>query len=505
MLGDEPEFAASILPALAERLRALRPAYPEGRFTGRGILIVAGGRTLFTNAYVLVSILRRTLGCRLPIEIWHFGPAELSASMAAALDPFDVRLVDAEVRVAEAGMTLRDGWQLKSFALLWSGFAEVLMLDADQVPISDPAVLFDWPQFRATGAVFWPDTLELIAENPVWTGFGLRAARRISFESGQVLVDKRRHWRALSIVLGLNEEAEQLYTLIYGDKDTFLFGWALAEAEYALVPFAPLVDERCLVQRDFDGNPLFQHRTNAKWNYGGEQYEIEGFQHLDDCLAALDELREVWSGVIFHAPDRSTAARAAEEGLITDGALVLEIDGEAVVTLELRRHGEIGAGRAFDRLNWWCEEAGGDIFLVLRETSRISYRLRRLEDGRWEGWRCRPPARRSALSRVVAAAPADVPASPGLIEQFLRAAGFPDGSPEDLVRLEQALVLLERVEPGVGARLAALAADHPDAATAAALAELAREIPAHAGLRPVFRDQTVLQQRYHSSVSRAQD
>ena len=77
--------ASEDLTALAERLATARPDYPSERFAGRGIVVCAGGSRVFTNAYVLLSLLRRTLNCTLPIEVWHFGAEEMSPSMAGLL------------------------------------------------------------------------------------------------------------------------------------------------------------------------------------------------------------------------------------------------------------------------------------------------------------------------------------------------------------------------------------------------------------------------------------
>ncbi|HVX81342.1 MAG TPA: hypothetical protein VHB23_08185, partial [Devosiaceae bacterium] len=134
------------LGELAETLRRWQPDFSAERFSGRGIVIAAGGATVFTNAYVLVSVLRDTLGCALPIEVWHLGAAEMSPSMAALLGELGATVVDAGPLVAETGASVRDGWQLKPFAMLHSRFAEVLLLDADQVPIRDPAICFEWPE-----------------------------------------------------------------------------------------------------------------------------------------------------------------------------------------------------------------------------------------------------------------------------------------------------------------------------------------------------------------------
>jgi hypothetical protein len=309
--------------ALRRRAAEIAELLPAGG-SGRGIVICAGGARIFTNAYVLLHVLRRTLGCRLPIEIWHFGSAELPASMAAALDPFEVELVDAQAYIDRTRLQIHDGWQLKSLAVAASAFGEVLLLDADQVPVADPAAVFDWPEYAGTGAVFWPDIMDLSASNEIWRVLGLEPATTTSLESGQLLVDRRRHQGTLALAVALNEQAEKLYRLIYGDKDTFLMAWKLTGAAFVIVPHQPYVDERCLVQRDFAGAPLFQHRTNSKWIYAGEQFRIPGAVFEAECLAALDELRKKWNGHVFAPPARSVEARAIESGLAAAGLAILE-------------------------------------------------------------------------------------------------------------------------------------------------------------------------------------
>jgi len=51
-----------------EIIKAAMP-YPEGRFARRGIVICAGGPRLFTCAWVCISMLRKVLGCALPIQV----------------------------------------------------------------------------------------------------------------------------------------------------------------------------------------------------------------------------------------------------------------------------------------------------------------------------------------------------------------------------------------------------------------------------------------------------
>lgn len=472
------------LAALAERLAGWRPDFPAARFAGRGIVVCAGGSRVFTNAYVLLSVLRRTLNCTLPIEVWHFGAEEISPAMAGLLAELDVELVDALPRIAAAAASVRDGWQLKPFAIQHSRFAEVLLLDADQVPVRDPAELFDWPQYQEAGAVFWPDVVELRETNPIWGALGLVPRRTISLESGQVLIDKRRHWRALSVVGALNAEAERLYRMIYGDKDTFLIGWQLAEAGFALVPHPPFGDERCLVQRDFAGAPLFQHRTNAKWVYAGAQHELEGFVHLDASKAAIDELRACWNGRVFHLPDRSVAARAVEAELQA-GPLLLDVLADETIELELLPMGEIArhGGRANDRQNWWCEELPDGLELVISDADRVTYRLRRLDRDNWQGLRTRVPEHVVTL-RPAAPGNAAAASGPGLVDQLLRAAGYPH-DPEAEAELHAALRLLCRVEPGALRRLEVLAAQ------SAELAELLEAVAPERQRDEVRRDMVI--------------
>lgn len=168
MQGESPEDHGSLL-ALANQLRSVPAVVPGNPGEGSGIVICAGGAQLFVNAYVLISILRSTHGCTLPIEVWHFGSTEMSPAMAALLAEMGVRLVDAVPIIRQTCARIEDGWQLKPFAILYSRFAEVLLLDADQVPVQNPAALFDWPEYRYAGAVFWPDILKLATDHPLST------------------------------------------------------------------------------------------------------------------------------------------------------------------------------------------------------------------------------------------------------------------------------------------------------------------------------------------------
>lgn len=466
---------AERLRKLADELRTRPIPYPRGRFSGRGIVIVAGGALMFTNAYVLISVLRTTLASRLPIELWYFGREEISPAMAALLRSFDVELVDALPLFEEHHANIRDGWQLKSFAMAWCRFEEVLLLDADQVPVVDPAVVFEWPEYRRDGAVFWPDIVDIRADNAVWGAMGLPAERVVSLESGQALVDKRRHWRALSIVVSLNEAADDLYQLIYGDKDTFLLGWALADEAFALIPHPPFADEFFLVQRTFSGGRLFQHLTNAKWHYAGVPRPLMGIEHEEACGRALDVLRSSWSGRVFNAPDRGATARVVEGELITSRLFEIDIAGERPVEIELRPFGEVGLGHDYDRRFWWVEEGPTALRLMLSDGQRSTYVLDRQPQGNWRGHRSRTPQRQIEMCSIpeVAAPSNTLSVAPGMVDDLLQASGFRHADAVAFSTLTEAFKVLSRVLPGTPNRLRKLAELELDEDTRRRLLQLA--------------------------------
>ncbi len=87
--------------------------YPAERFSGRGIVICAGGARLLTGAWVTINVLRRTLGCTLPIQVWHLGTAELGPFERTLFDDLGVEVVDAEEVRRVHPVRMLGGWELK--------------------------------------------------------------------------------------------------------------------------------------------------------------------------------------------------------------------------------------------------------------------------------------------------------------------------------------------------------------------------------------------------------
>jgi ADP-heptose:LPS heptosyltransferase len=277
---------------LADQFIQVMPPYPGG-YRGRGIVICGGGRKYFPSAWVNVNLLRQ-LGCSLPIQLWHLGAGEMDASMKSWVHPLKVTCVDALAVRSRHPVRILGGWELKPYALIHCPFREVLLLDADNVPVVNPEFLFRTPEYVATGAIFWPDYHPLEATHRIWKLCGVPYRHEPAFESGQILVDKKKCWAPLRLCLWYNENSDFFYQHVHGDKDTFHLAFRRLNKTYSMTrhPLHPLPGVMC--QHDFAGARIFQHRNHAKWSLDQESKHIPDFWLEDDCFAWLEKLKTLW-------------------------------------------------------------------------------------------------------------------------------------------------------------------------------------------------------------------
>ena len=280
-----------------DHVRAAISQLPEGPsdWRGRGIVICAGGVRYFVCAWVCINMLRRQ-GCQLPIELWHLNSTEVNDDMRMLVEPLGVTCINAqEVRESHPARIL-NGWELKPFALLHNPFREVLLLDADNVPLVSPDFLFETRQFADTGALFWPDFCRLEPTRSIWSLTGVAYRDEPEFESGQIVLDKKRCFRALSLAMWFNEYSDFWYSHIHGDKDTFHMAWRRLDAPYAMPERGIHALPSTMCQHDFDGRRIFQHRNGAKWSLRGNP-RIPGFSHEQECFRFIEQLEPHWSGI----------------------------------------------------------------------------------------------------------------------------------------------------------------------------------------------------------------
>ncbi|KAI8852768.1 alpha-mannosyltransferase, partial [Chytridium lagenaria] len=176
----------------------------------------------------------RKTRCFLPIEVWAFN-GELSdnvihelTAMSQGDQSITVRLADDPKNfVGLARGSDKSGYHIKMSSLANSRFEEVVMLDVDVVPLQNPELLFEMPEYKTGGDLFWPDYWKTRTENPVWKWMGLSCVDEWEQESGMMVVNKRRSWKAIMLnwYLNRNTEIRKWHNFLYGDKDLFRFVW----------------------------------------------------------------------------------------------------------------------------------------------------------------------------------------------------------------------------------------------------------------------------------------
>ncbi|RKO86629.1 mannosyltransferase putative-domain-containing protein [Blyttiomyces helicus] len=253
---------------------------------GRGIVIY-GSRANLKWMNTTISFLH-SYGTRLPIEIWSFANEVSGSGDRAALEglsrpgiPVRVRTVEDEGNIFRMTRGRSNGWHIKVPALLNCGFREVLALDMDNVPIVDPTFLFDSPEFRKKGAMFWPDYWKTHSQNPVWRWMGAPCVDEWEQESGMILIDKERSWKALNLLwyIERDDAIRKWHEFLHGDKDLYRFAFRATETPVYWVPHLvtpggfvapddqgnPRFCGLCMVQHAPSGNPIFAHCNLLKY------------------------------------------------------------------------------------------------------------------------------------------------------------------------------------------------------------------------------------------------
>lgn len=355
--------------------------------TGRGIVVCGGGMKYFPCAYVCVR-LQRHLGCTLPVEVWYLGDGEMTAQMRVLLAPFGVTCTDGNEVAARHPVRRLGGWELKCFALLHCGFAEALLLDADNCPVLDPTALFDEPEYREKGAIFWPDYGRLGPERAIWQIAGIAYRDEPEFESGQILVNKRLCARELQLAMHINDHSDFYYRHVHGDKETFHLAWRKLGTPYAMPGRGIQSLAGTMCQHDLQGRRVFQHRNFAKWTLDGNR-RIGGFLLEEECLGFIAELRAQWrefpGGQRCYDAAQASPEEQAAAARLCEGKWIYERVGHDQRALSFLPHGLVGEGAAGCEVFWCLRTAEGRVRLEVWALEHRTFSAVEEADGSWQG------------------------------------------------------------------------------------------------------------------------
>ncbi|PYH44696.1 nucleotide-diphospho-sugar transferase [Aspergillus saccharolyticus JOP 1030-1] len=219
-----------------------KPPYTPGT-TG----IVTAAASYLPTLLVTLRLLRRT-GSTLPVEVFLANTTESDPARPLCqhvLPQLGAQCITLSTRAPGLDKALTSGFQIKPFAQLFSSFESVLWLDADCVPLHDPAALFISDLFTEYGLILWPDFCANTG-SPVYFNVSRQedpgSTVRASSETGMILVHKGRQWRTLLLAAYYNYYGPEYYYPLLGqgapgtgDKETFLHAaMALHAVVYAV-------------------------------------------------------------------------------------------------------------------------------------------------------------------------------------------------------------------------------------------------------------------------------
>ncbi|KAI8968158.1 mannosyltransferase putative-domain-containing protein [Mycotypha africana] len=216
---------------------------PIDKLNGRGIVFIAGNRDTVKRTLTTVKLLRNVYDCKLSIEIWHLHDEQPSADVRLSFEELGATFKDlSNPKLVKPIIKRRDAdkqFQIKAAAIINSAFKEVLYLDSDNIPLKDPTFLFDLPEYKETGALFWPDYWKTHGENKIFDIMDIDCDNEWEQESGQMVIDKEKSWVPLQLAWYMQKHYEIYFQFLNGDKDTFKYAWKALHSPYHMVEVFP--------------------------------------------------------------------------------------------------------------------------------------------------------------------------------------------------------------------------------------------------------------------------
>jgi len=244
--------------------------------------------------------LREKFHCYLPIELWQIRQ-EISDNMMAILNKYKDRYNIHFNNVCEYTSNPEHwkGWQIKAFIMKYTNFKEVILCDCDSLFLINPEIIFNDDRYIKTGTFFFKDCLYHYPKNrEVEMAERKRFIRKLMperlpyfpeewnyiydlpdtvqsmwfyQESGVVFMNKTMNTDVVNTIYELNDNHEETYKYVYGDKETFWIACVMNNKPFAMneKPGENYIKDDNLPQFLHTGEnyPAFAHT----YNYGGNE------------------------------------------------------------------------------------------------------------------------------------------------------------------------------------------------------------------------------------------
>ena len=239
----------------------------------------------------------RNNGCNLPIEIWEIG-SEISTDIRNKFITLFKDIYFQNVKTYTDTFNHWKGFQIKAFMLKHNKFQQVMLMDADVIFYKNPEFIFNDENYIRTGTYFFHDLVKtwyfnlnpksrkhgkdkwhsidffnkrknfiksLLPNKPnnfpkLWDyiydkEYPKHAVTETLQESGVVFMDRKKHKKSIEFIYNLNNDHENTYKYVWGDKETFWLGVLMADNDYYFHKEIPQIVNRKVTH--FNNNSEF--------------------------------------------------------------------------------------------------------------------------------------------------------------------------------------------------------------------------------------------------------
>ena len=206
------------------------------KYKGRGIVIVVRDHGEALRALRGVDIIH-SLNVNIAIEL-HYDPAVISQKLLVAFMGYSVRLVDKTQYDENFEISGSDFANHKTLAQLYalvnSNCLECIILDPNDLVLTDPTYLFDSARFVKFGAIFFPSNYKKSTLDLWWKLINKPCVDEFRQLSTPVLVNKAVKWRSIMLALHFAKQTNIFSGSLISD-DLLRMGCMAANEGYSML------------------------------------------------------------------------------------------------------------------------------------------------------------------------------------------------------------------------------------------------------------------------------